>query len=179
VALSKRDEKRVALAKLTGKQIKAIALLLTGETISEVARILEVRINTVIKWQRRPDFHAAFSEEAQLYLDGCLATAKTRMGQAMDFLTERMNDGSAKNSDRIKAAGLLLSTALKSHEITVLKKELAELADLKILVKQITEGGDGAPGHGGVGATVPPGNREEVRSAGAPAGEGGGPKQQA
>jgi hypothetical protein len=113
-------------------------MLLAGEDATEIAKTLRINRHTLFEWMRKPLFLKVLNQKGNDFLDSCMATVKVKLLKAVEVLERNLD--AEKPADQIKAATNLINTVLRAHEITVLKKEFAELGDLKCLVNQLTQG---------------------------------------
>ena len=90
--------------RLTPKQCQAIALLMQGEMIKDVAAKVKVNEKTIDTWLNLP----LFQEQLQLHQQEIIERAFRRLARyeesAIDFLASVVDDESAANRDRISAA---------------------------------------------------------------------------
>lgn len=131
---------------LSIKQLRAIALLLTGHGVEVIAEEVGVHYNTVYGWCRGEKFRKKFDDAASKLLDAYMTMAKTRMLRMLSILEEVATDPNQKPSDRVNAASKYLDKILKVHEVQTLKKSLAEFMKLKQLLDDGDAHGVARPG---------------------------------
>lgn len=98
--------------KLTGKQEALIAALLTEPTHASAAAKAGVSEATLYRWLRLPDFLRAYRRARWELVEGAVGRIQAATGQAVDTLLTVAKTG-AKDSDRVRAAAVLLDHALR------------------------------------------------------------------
>jgi hypothetical protein len=125
---------------LTLRQIRAAIMLAGGDEVKEVAARIRVTRESIRRWRRNPHFQRTCAEYTERLFEGALSEAQAKLSKAIGWL-EDSHDAAPKESDKIKAAMAIINAAFRSHEIAVLKRELAKLRGLKQLVEQLMAGG--------------------------------------
>src|SRR5919202_1635532 len=98
--------------KLDGKQEAVIAALLTEPTHAAAAAKAGVGEATLHRWLKEPTFQAAYRAARRDVLRGAVERLQAATGQAVDTLAGIARDG-AKDSDRVRAAALILDHAFR------------------------------------------------------------------
>ena len=98
--------------KLTRKQEALIAALLTESTHAAAAAKAGVSEATLHRWLHLPGFQDAYRGARRQLVEGAIGRIQAATGTAVDTLLT-VARGGAKDSDRVRAAGLLLEHALR------------------------------------------------------------------
>jgi transposase-like protein len=113
---------------LTIKQHKAIAVLLTGATMPEVARQIGVNERTLFRWQNDPTFKAELdrqrrelAQQALASLQGLADRAVTRLGRLIDSESE---------SVALRACQFVLEQAREHIELHDLAERVSDLESM-------------------------------------------------
>ena len=113
---------------LNENQLKAIDLLADGTPKAKVARLLKVHKTTVGGWYKRKKFTTEL-ELRRSQKDNALQVAiNSKALVAVEVLSDGMNNPDAKDTDRIRAAGMLLDKATPMMIQGAKSKEVVELA---------------------------------------------------
>lgn len=98
--------------RFTPKQNEAIACLARGSKWEDAANAAGVHIQTIARWMRVPEFKQAINDYSQKSIARREKTVEAKMSQlelkALETLEELMQNAE-KDSDRIKAAQVVLS----------------------------------------------------------------------
>src|SRR5258708_5952953 len=104
-------------AKFERKQEEAIAALLTSRNVEEAAQAVGVATTTLLRWQKVPEFQAAYREARRTAYQQSLARLQQASGAAVSTLLKVMIDPSTPPSVRIRAADSVLEHSAKSIEL--------------------------------------------------------------
>ena len=113
--------------KLTLKQEKALACLLTEPTIEAAAKAAKVSKTILYEWLKQPTFKAALDEARHLLFGDGLATLKASLKEGVATLRAALNDPLATVANKITAATKLIELALRSHEVLEVETRLQAL----------------------------------------------------
>src|SRR5262249_5381308 len=98
--------------KLSRKQEQAVAALLSEATVQAAATKAGIGHSTLKRWLKEPAFLAAYRQARRELLETSVGRIQAATGTAVDTLLT-VASGGAKDSDRVRAAGLLLEHALR------------------------------------------------------------------
>ena len=90
--------------KLTLKQEKALACLLSEPSIEAAAKAAKVSKTILYEWRKQPTFKAALDEAKQLLFGDGLATLKSAITEGVAALRAALNDKEATVANKISAA---------------------------------------------------------------------------
>ena len=113
--------------KLTLKQEKALACLLSEPTIEAAAKAAKVSKTILYEWLKQPEFKAALDAAKHLLFGDGLATLKASMQEGVEALRAALKDEEATVANKITAATKLIELALKSHETMEVEARLQAL----------------------------------------------------
>ena len=114
-------------AKFERKQEEAIAALLTSRNVEEAAQAIGVATTTLLRWQKVPEFQAAYREARRAAYQQSLARLQQASGAAVSTLLKVMIDPSTPPSVRIRAADSVPEHSAKSIELEDIEARVAEL----------------------------------------------------
>lgn len=103
-----------------------IALLCNGSPTA-AAQELGISPNTVFKRIKNPKFVQKYRECQEMQLQSALSTMKVRISEALDTLSEVMNNKKAPYSDRVRAADTMLRHCRGYIEVVDITKRLVAL----------------------------------------------------
>jgi len=106
-------------------QERAIIALLERRTIKEAAEQTKISERTLRRWLQRPEFQAAYRAAQAKLLEDATAILQHASLKAASTLYDCLNSG--KESDRIRAAAIILDLAEKAVERDVIQTQLDEL----------------------------------------------------
>jgi hypothetical protein len=114
---------------ISTKQKAAIRALLTGASYPEAARAAKVHENTIGQWMKEPAFCAALGQAesdamraVSLSLVSLAEKASGVLGSVLDNLT-------ARDSARIRAADVILGRLLQIKELSELEERVKKLEE--------------------------------------------------
>jgi hypothetical protein len=104
-------------AKFGRKKEEAIVALLTQRNLDEAAKSIGVAPNTLLRWQKLPEFQTAFREARRNAFAQSIARLQQASSAAVSVLVKIMIDPNAPHSTRVRAADSVLDHAAKAIEI--------------------------------------------------------------
>src|SRR5258707_14992157 len=99
------------------KKEAAIIALLTHRNLDEAAKSIGIAPNTLLNWQKVPEFQTAYREARRTAYAQSIARLQQASSAAVSVLVKIMIDPSAPPSTRIRAADSVLDHAAKAIEI--------------------------------------------------------------
>ena len=111
---------------LTQKQAKALAALLTHQTIADAANEAGVTDRTLYRYLNDPNFAAQLREQQAVMIADNVRRLTGMSGDALTALKDLM-DSSDSDSVKVRAAKEILSGFLKYREILNLESRILEL----------------------------------------------------
>jgi transposase-like protein len=109
------------------KKEEAIAALLTQRNLEEAARAIGVAPNTLLKWQKLPEFQAAYREARRAAFGQSVARLQQGTSAAATTLLKTMIDPNTPASVRVRAAEAIFNHAAKAIEIEDIEVRVSEL----------------------------------------------------
>jgi hypothetical protein len=106
---------------------QAIAALLTLRTQEEAARVAGIGIATLLRWQKLPEFQAAYREAKRAAFSQSIARLHQMCSAAVSTLAKIMVDPNAPASTRVRAADSILDHTTKAIEIEDIEARVAAL----------------------------------------------------
>lgn len=127
-------DKREEMQRLPPVQTKAIALLMSGRSVTAVARELKTNPATVHRWLNDPDFDGALkTEQAARMMDSrrqfraLTAKALQGAGAAIRRLRAILADKTVPAAVHVQAAAQLLAASFRLHETGDVSERLEQL----------------------------------------------------
>ena len=114
-------------AKFGRKMEAAVAALLTQRNVEEAARAVGVSVPTLMRWQKLPEFQAAYREARRAAYSQAVAKLQQGSTAAATTLLKVMLDQSTPASIRIRAAECIMNHSSKAIEIEDVEARVAEL----------------------------------------------------
>lgn len=114
-------------AKFGRKMEAAVAALLTQRNVEEAARAVGVSVPTLMRWQKLPEFQAAYREARRAAYSQAVAKLQQGSTAAATTLLKVMLDQSTPASVRIRAAECIMNHSSKAIEIEDVEARVAEL----------------------------------------------------
>lgn len=105
----------------------AIAALLTHRSTEEAATAVGVSAMTLFRWQKEPEFNAAYRAARRAAFSQSVARLQQASGAAVSVLLKLMADSASPPPVRLRAADSILDHAAKSIEIEDIEARVAEL----------------------------------------------------
>ena len=122
-------------SKLGHKQEDAIAALLTQRNIDEAARATGISVKTLLRWQKLPEFKAAYRAARREAFSQAVARLQQAASPAVTTLLKMMLDPNAPAASRVRAAHSVLEHASKAMEIDDIEERIAELERIAAAAK--------------------------------------------
>jgi hypothetical protein len=128
-------------AKFVGKKALAITALLTSPTIEAASQVAHIPTSTLRRWRARPDFAAALAAaQGEIFLATCNEIRQLGM-TATKALAQVLRDEKAPTPSRVRAAGLILSLLLRSHQTEVLEARMTSIQAAIDALQRKSKGG--------------------------------------
>jgi hypothetical protein len=103
-------------SKFTRKMESAIAALLAQRNVEEAARVAGIGTQTLIRWQKIPEFQAAYREARRAAVSQSNARLQQATSAAVSTLLKVMVDANSPAPSRVRAADRVLEHAKRSIE---------------------------------------------------------------
>jgi hypothetical protein len=117
-ANSARNQQMVGHGSKFGrKKEEAIAALLTQRNVEEAARVAGIGTQTLIRWQKLPEFQTAYRDARRAAFSQSTARLQQASSAAVSTLVKIMVDPSAPASSRVRAADRILDHAKHAIEM--------------------------------------------------------------
>jgi len=114
-------------AKFGRKKEEAIVALLTTRTTEEAARAVKVTAKTILRWQKEPEFDAAFVAAKRAAFGQSIGRLHYLSSAAVTTLGKVMLDAATPPATKVRAADSILDHTTKAIEIEGLEARLTEL----------------------------------------------------
>ena len=114
-------------AKFGRKMEAAVAALLTQRNVEEAARAVGVSVPTLMRWQKLPEFQAAYREARRAAYSQAVAKLQQGATAAATTLLKVMLDQSTPASVRVRAAECIMNHSSKAIEIEDVEARVTEL----------------------------------------------------
>ncbi len=114
-------------AKFGRKKEDAIVALLTHRTIEEAARAISVAPKTLFRWQKEPEFEAAFRAAKRNAFKQAVGRLHHLSSAAVSTLGKVMLDPATPPAVRVRAADSILDHTAKAIEIEDIEARVSEL----------------------------------------------------
>jgi transposase-like protein len=114
-------------AKFSRKMEEAVAALLTQRNVEEAARSVGIGVATLLRWQKLPEFQAAYREARRAAFAQSIARLQQGATAAATTLLKIMLDQGTPASVRIRAAECVMNHSSKAIEIEDVEARVAEL----------------------------------------------------
>jgi transposase-like protein len=122
-------------SKFGRKKEEAIAALLTQRNVEEAARAAGIGTQTLIRWQRLPEFQTAYREAKRAAFGQALARLQQGSTAAATTMLKIMVDSGAPASTRLRAADCVFSHAKRAIEFEDIEARVAALEQASELAK--------------------------------------------
>src|SRR5712692_5816873 len=116
-------------AKFGRKQEDAIAALLSQRNVEEAARSVGIGTNTLLRWQKLPEFQAAYRDARREAFSQSIARLQQGSSAAATTLMKVMLDPNSPASSRVRAADSVLDHAAKAIEIEDIEARVTALEE--------------------------------------------------
>ena len=114
-------------SKFGRKKEEAIAALLSQPNLEAAARATGIGTTTLIRWQKDPEFDAAYRAARRAAFGQSIARLQQASGAAVTTLLKVMVDSATPASTKVRAADSVLDHSAKSIEIEEIEERLAAL----------------------------------------------------
>src|SRR3984893_12761205 len=114
-------------AKFGRKKEEAIVALLSHPTFDQAARAIGINPNTLLRWQKEPEFDKAYRTARHAAFSQAIARLQYGSSAAVSTLLKIMVDASAPPSTRVRAADSVLDHAAKGIELEDIEARVSEL----------------------------------------------------
>lgn len=114
-------------AKFSRKMEEAVAALLTHRNHEEAARAVGIGIATLLRWQKQPEFQAAYREARRSAFSQSIARLKQGTSAAATTLLKTMIDPTTPASVKVRAAEAIFNHAAKAIEIEDIEARVSAL----------------------------------------------------
>ena len=109
------------------KKEEAIVALLTTRTTEEAARAVNVSAKTILRWQKEPEFDAAFRAAKRAAFGQSIGRLHYLSSAAVSTLGKVMLDAATPPATKVRAAYSILNHTTKSIEIEDIEARVAGL----------------------------------------------------
>ena len=116
----------------TRKKEKAIAALLTTDTVEQAASVAGIAESTLYRWLREPVFLEQYRKARKAAVDQAISTLQERANKAARALVDIAEDQEMPPSTRVAAAREILQTSIKGVERDDFERRLEELERMVI-----------------------------------------------
>jgi len=113
--------------KFQRKMEGAVAALLTHRNVDEAAQSIGVSSKTLLRWQKEPEFQAAYREARRSAFTQSLARLQQGATAAATTLLRTMIDGNVPASVRLRAAECVMNHATRAMELEDIEARVTEL----------------------------------------------------
>ena len=114
-------------AKFSRKMEEAVAALLTQRNQEEAARAVGIGTATLLRWQKEPEFQAAYRAARRAAHAQSVARLQQATSAAVTTLLKAMVDPSTPPSTKVRAADSVLDHSAKAIELEDIDARVAEL----------------------------------------------------
>jgi len=114
-------------AKFGHKKEEAIVALLTTRTTEEAARAVNVSAKTLLRWQKEPEFDAAYRAAKRAAFGQSIARLHYLSSAAVSTLGKVMLDAVTPPATKVRAADSILNHTLKAIETEDIEARVGEL----------------------------------------------------
>jgi len=105
----------------------AVSALLTQRNHEEAARSVGIGPATLLRWQKLPEFQAAYREARRDAYSQSIARMQQASSAAVSTLLKIMIDSNAPASTRVRAADSVLDHAAKAIELEDIEARVSDL----------------------------------------------------
>jgi hypothetical protein len=114
-------------AKFSRKMEEAVAALLTQRNQEEAARAVGIGTATLLRWQKEPEFQAAYRAARRAAHAQSVARLQQATSAAVTTLLKVMVDPSTPPATKVRAADSVLDHSAKAIELEDIDARVAEL----------------------------------------------------
>ena len=123
-------------AKFSRKMEEAVAALLTQRNQEEAARAVGIGMATLLRWQKEPEFQAAYRAARRAAHAQSVARLQQATSAAVSTLLKVMVDPSTPPSTKVRAADSVLDHSAKAIEIEDIEARVSDLERAAEAAKQ-------------------------------------------
>lgn len=102
---------------LPSEQIQALALLLAGKPVQQVAKAVGVNRSTVHSWLNTEAFRAAYRDARRAMLEQVVATMQLAAQEAADAVLAIMRDKKSPAATRLRAAQSIIEQGVEQDKL--------------------------------------------------------------
>jgi hypothetical protein len=113
--------------KFSHKMEQAVAAMLTQRNIEEAARSVGISAPTLIRWQKLPEFQAAFREARRAAYGQAIARLQQGTSAAATTVLKLLIDPNTPASVKLRAAEVMFNQSAKAIEIEDIDARVSEL----------------------------------------------------
>jgi hypothetical protein len=124
-------------AKFSRKMEEAVAALLSQKNHEEAARVVGIGIATLLRWQKLPEFQAAYRQARRDAFSQSVARLQQASGAAASTLLKIMVDQNTPASTRVRAAECVMNHSMKAIELEDIEARVSELERAVGVSKQV------------------------------------------
>jgi len=117
--------------KVNPKQQIAITCIVQGDTQEQAAIAAGVSLATVSRWNRDADFSAELEKQQRMVIPNTTKIIAGRLPTVVRYLYSVVDDPSISHTLRIRAAGTILTHALKFAETSDILERLEALEAMR------------------------------------------------
>ena len=129
-------------SKFGRKKEAAIAALLSQRTLEDAARTVGIAVSTLLRWQKDPEFDAAFRAARRAAYGQTTARLQQGSSAAATILMKVMLDQNTPASTRVRAAEIIVNQAAKALEIEDIEARVSGVGTYDRSVEPAVEGGN-------------------------------------
>lgn len=109
------------IEKLNEKQENTINMLVLGKSVEEVAKELNLNINTIYRWKKSKKFKQALKDKQDTIFDEITSKLGVISIDALNVLYNLMNNATNENN-KLKASMFILDKILQYQQIEFIKR---------------------------------------------------------
>ncbi|MBQ8891286.1 MAG: helix-turn-helix domain-containing protein [Bacilli bacterium] len=109
------------IEKLNEKQENTINMLVLGKSVEEVAKELNLNINTIYRWKKSQKFKQALKVKQDTIFDEITSKLGIISIDALNVLYDLMNNATNENN-KLKASMFILDKILQCQQLDILKR---------------------------------------------------------
>ena len=113
--------------KFSQKMEQAVVALLTQRNLEEAARSVDISTPTLLRWQKLPEFNAAYREARRAAYGQAIARLQQGTSAAATTVLKLLIDPNTPASVKLRAAEVMFNQSAKAIEIEDIGARLTEL----------------------------------------------------
>jgi transposase-like protein len=125
-------------AKFDRQKEEAIAALLSERTVEEAARAVGIGVNTLLRWQKVPEFAAAYRDARRAVYAQSIARLQKASSAAVTTLLKVMVDPATPPAVKVRAADIILARGAEGIVIEDCDARLTEVERAVLLKSKRT-----------------------------------------